>query len=162
MQRGRVEQVGSPRSLYERPASAFIRDFLGQTVILRGRVGRGAPEAAGTCVDVVRVEMNGALAGNTLAGRAAPGAPLGPGAEAHVAIRPEDIEVDPADGPEPRENALSGVIDALLFIGDRYEARVALGGEHSILLLLPRAREWREGQRLRLSFPPGAVSVWPA
>ena len=39
MQRGRVEQVGPPRHLYERPASAFVRDFLGQTVLLRGRVG---------------------------------------------------------------------------------------------------------------------------
>ena len=38
MQRGRVEQVGAPRELYERPASAFVRDFLGQTVILRGAV----------------------------------------------------------------------------------------------------------------------------
>ena len=51
MQRGRVEQVASPKSLYERPASAFIRDFLGQTVILRGRVDGGgradAPDEIG-------------------------------------------------------------------------------------------------------------------
>lgn len=57
-------------------------------------------------------------------------------------------------------NTLTGVIDALLLVGDRYEAPVALGSEHRILLLLPRAREWREGQRL--AFPPPAVSVWPA
>jgi hypothetical protein len=37
-----------------------------------------------------------------------------------------------------------------------------LGGEHSILLLLPRAPEWREGQCLQLAFPPELVSVWPA
>ncbi len=43
MHRGRVEQVGSPRALYERPASAFVRDFLGQTVVLTGRVA--APRA---------------------------------------------------------------------------------------------------------------------
>jgi len=54
------------------------------------------------------------------------------------------------------------VIEALLFVGDRYEARVSLGGEHSILLLLSRAREWREGQRLHLAFPPETVSVWPS
>ncbi len=29
MRQGRVEQVGPPRSLYEQPASAFVRDFLG-------------------------------------------------------------------------------------------------------------------------------------
>ncbi len=43
MQRGRVEQVGPPRSLYERPASAFVRDFVGSTVILRGRVSALEP-----------------------------------------------------------------------------------------------------------------------
>jgi hypothetical protein len=53
------------------------------------------------------------------------------------------------------------VIDALSFVGDRYEARVSLG-EHRIVLFLPRAREWREGERLQLGFPPDMVSVWPA
>jgi hypothetical protein len=57
---------------------------------------------------------------------------------------------------------LPGVVEALLFVGDRYEARVSLGGEQSILLLLPRSREWSEGQQLQLGFPPAAVSVWPA
>jgi hypothetical protein len=76
-----------------------------------------------------------------------------------VAIRPEDIEVDagPGDG-----RALPGVIDALLFVGDRYEARVSLGGEQRIVLMLPRTREWKEGQPVSLAFPRDAVSVWPA
>ncbi len=157
MQRGRVEQVGPPRSLYEHPASAFVRDFLGQTVILPGRVAKLVP---GDDPPTVTVELNGGLAGCSLTGRAAPGAVLTPGAGAHVAIRPEDIEV--MDHPCLDGHALTGVIEALLFVGDRYEARVALGGERSILLLLSRAREWREGQRLRLAFPPETVSVWPS
>ena len=159
MQRGRVEQVGPPRSLYERPASAFVRDFLGQTVILPGRVAKVAP---GEHSATVTVELNGALAGSTLRGRAAPGALLTAGADAHVAIRPEDIEVAPDEDSWPRGRGLAGVIEALLFVGDRYEARVTLGGEHRILLLLPRAREWREGQSLQLAFPPETVSVWPS
>jgi ABC-type Fe3+/spermidine/putrescine transport system ATPase subunit len=153
MQRGHVEQVGSPRILYERPASAFVRDFLGQTVILRGSVATSDPLA---------VAMDGALAGCTVAGRAAPGATLVPGAGAHVAIRPEDIVVALDENPRPDGNTLSGIIDALLFVGDRYEARVVVGGSERIPLFLPRAHDWREGQRLQLAFPPDAVSVWPA
>jgi ABC-type Fe3+/spermidine/putrescine transport system ATPase subunit len=153
-----VEQVGPPRSLYERPASAFVRDFLGQTVILRGRVGDGPVGDAGA----VTVAMDGALAGRSLTGRAAPRAALAPGVAAHVAIRPEDIEVAPEADRPAAANAVSGAIEALLFVGDRYEARVALGGEQRILLLLPRACEWKEGQRLQLGFPPDLVSVWPA
>jgi ABC-type Fe3+/spermidine/putrescine transport system ATPase subunit len=155
MQRGRIEQVGPPRQLYEQPASTFVRDFVGQTVILRGRVD--APEG-----DTIIVKMDGALSGRTLAGHTAPGRTLSPGADAHVAIRPEDIEVAPAESAAPGRHTLPGVIEALLFVGDRYEARVALGGEQRILLLLSRTREWREGQRLELAFPPDAVSVWPA
>ena len=161
MHRGRVEQVGPPRHLYERPASAFVRDFLGQTVVLRGRVVAGAAAPTGGA-ERVTVEMNGALAGRVLVGRTASGAALAPGATAHVAIRPEDIQVTTGDGTGAPRHALTGVIEALLFVGDRYEARVALGEGQSVLLFLSRAMDWREGQPLVLDFPPEMVSVWPA
>ena len=159
MQRGRVEQVGAPRALYERPTSAFVRDFLGQTVVLAGRVAESASARVG---ESVTVAMNGPLSGRTLSGRSAAAGPLAPGAEATITIRPEDIRVtpdDPGGGDAPH---LLGTIDALFFVGDRYEARVALGDEQCIVLLLTRTREWREGERVRLGFPPELVSVWPA
>jgi ABC-type Fe3+/spermidine/putrescine transport system ATPase subunit len=159
MHRGRVEQVGAPRELYERPASAFVRDFLGRIVVLRGVV-KEADASSGMVV----VAMEGPLVGATLRGRPVPDAALAVGAPAQVAIRPEDIEVataDPAPGGADG-NALVGTIEALLFVGDRYEARVTLGGEQRIPLLLSKARPWREGQRLQLVFPPDLVSVWPA
>jgi ABC-type Fe3+/spermidine/putrescine transport system ATPase subunit len=136
-----------------------VRDFLGQTVILHGRVGRlplGHAQAS------VSVELNGALAGRALSGRAAPSAVLAPGGAAHLTIRPEDIEVAPHDPPRQETNWLPGVIESLSFVGDRYEARVALGGEYRVVLFIPRGREWREGERLQLGFPPEMVSVWPA
>jgi ABC-type Fe3+/spermidine/putrescine transport system ATPase subunit len=159
MHRGRVEQVGSPRALYERPASAFVRDFLGQTVVLTGRV---AAPASGQAAGSVTVAMNGTLSGCTLTGRNAAEAALAPGTAATIAIRPEDIRVAPDDAGAPDAHHLLGTIDALSFVGDRYEARVTFGGEHAIVLLLTRAREWREGERVRLAFPPEMVSVWPA
>jgi ABC-type Fe3+/spermidine/putrescine transport system ATPase subunit len=161
MQRGRVEQVGAPRALYDRPASAFVRDFLGQTVVLRGRVAAREGRGAGRDASAVTVKMDGALAGRILIGRAAADAALAEGVEAQLAIRPEDIAVG-AEESRSEEHTLPGVIEALLFVGDRYEARVTLGGEQRILLLLPRGREWREGQKLQLGFPPDVVSVWPA
>ncbi len=160
MHRGRVEQVGSPRALYERPASAFVRDFLGQTVVLT-RPRRGARVRARAPARVT-VAMNGTLSGCTLTGRNAAEAALAPGAAATIAIRPEDIRVAPDDAGPPDAHHLLGAIDALSFVGDRYEARVTFGGEHAIVLLLTRAREWREGERVRLAFPPELVSVWPA
>jgi len=150
MHRGRVEQVGTPRALYEQPTSAFVRDFLGQTVVLTGRVAASAAARVGARVTVA---MNGPLTGCTLAGRSA---------AATIAIRPEDIRVAPDGAGGADADHLLGTIDTLSFVGDRYEARVALGGEHCIVLLLTRTREWREGERVRLGFPPELVSVWPA
>jgi ABC-type Fe3+/spermidine/putrescine transport system ATPase subunit len=152
MRHGRVEQVGSPRSLYEQPASAFVRDFLGQTVILRGRVDRSDART-------VSVVMAG---GGALSGRAAPGTVLVAGAEAHIAVRPEAIEIGRVDQPAGDTNLLPGTIEDLLFVGERYEARVLLAAQQRIRIPLPRAREWREGQRLQLGFPSETVTIWPA
>ena len=44
MRAGRIVQVGTPRALYERPASVFVARFLGRANILRGSV-RAAPLA---------------------------------------------------------------------------------------------------------------------
>lgn len=38
MNHGRIEQVGSPRELFEHPATAFVRDFVGQSHVFQGRM----------------------------------------------------------------------------------------------------------------------------
>ncbi len=47
MNAGRVEQIGRPQEVYERPATAFVAAFLGKTNVLEAQVetGAGAPEA---------------------------------------------------------------------------------------------------------------------
>jgi ABC-type Fe3+/spermidine/putrescine transport system ATPase subunit len=162
MHGGRVEQVGSPRCLYEEPATAFVRDFLGQTVILHGQIGAMGSGALGSGAADVTVSLNGSLAGRTLVGRRAPSVTLAQGALAQVTIRPEDIEVCRGEAERPSAHRLPGVIDTLSFVGDRYEARVSLGSEQRIVLLLGRDRAWREGDRIELGFPPELVRVWPA
>jgi sulfate/thiosulfate transport system ATP-binding protein len=41
MNRGRVEQTGTPRQVFEQPASAFVMDFLGHVNVFHGRVQKG-------------------------------------------------------------------------------------------------------------------------
>jgi len=41
MNRGRIEQTGSPHEIFERPANAFVMDFLGNVNVLHGSVQRG-------------------------------------------------------------------------------------------------------------------------
>ena len=44
---GRIEQVGAPAEVYERPATAFVAGFVGTSNLLAGAVGRGDPRARG-------------------------------------------------------------------------------------------------------------------
>jgi putative spermidine/putrescine transport system ATP-binding protein len=46
--RGRVEQVGAPAEVYERPATAFVAGFVGTSNLLRGDVARAIVGEAGT------------------------------------------------------------------------------------------------------------------
>src|SRR4029079_15064283 len=52
MKFGRLEQVGTPEDVYFRPATPFVRDFLGKTFLLPGRIGALSD-------DRVRVEVRG-------------------------------------------------------------------------------------------------------
>ena len=45
MSRGRIEQVGTPQEIFERPASAFVMDFIGKVNVFAGRVERGRVHA---------------------------------------------------------------------------------------------------------------------
>ena len=78
MHRGRVEQVATPRELYERPATAFVAGFIGNINLLSGRAA-----------DAHTVHCGNARLAVTGAGPA--------GATVAVALRPERVRLEPID-----------------------------------------------------------------
>jgi sulfate transport system ATP-binding protein len=50
MDRGRVQQVGSPQDVYDRPATPFVYDFLGSVNLFHGRLDRGQVRIGDTLV----------------------------------------------------------------------------------------------------------------
>jgi ABC-type Fe3+/spermidine/putrescine transport system ATPase subunit len=157
MNLGKTEQMGPPSSLYDDPASPFVRDFLGQTVSLRGELVGDSTDtqigiAVGSGTDVSR-----------LFSRRHSLDQLSAGSVGFISIRPEDIDVERANGDRsPRDNSLLGTIETLLFIGDRWQAQIALPYGEELLLFLPRSVGWEEGQSVRLTFPPERTHIWPA
>lgn len=95
MNHGRIEQLGPPSELYERPATAFVASFLGVSNLLPGSVagpGRVRLDAGD--------EVGADLAGRT--GRVA------------VGIRPEKIRLGrPGDG----DNSLPGTVRETAYVG---------------------------------------------
>lgn len=100
---GRIDQVGSPEELYERPASRFVAQFIGESNLLDGTLGRG-----GTLLD----DQTG---GQQFAVDAPGGAE---GGAATLLIRPDRIRVSAAgSAPAEAENQISGRVVHSIFLG---------------------------------------------
>jgi ABC-type Fe3+/spermidine/putrescine transport system ATPase subunit len=152
MNSGRVEQLGRPHEVYERPASSFVRDFLGRTVLLRGAVR----ESSGTGHLVIGLgESEGVLMGQSVLG-----SNIQAGEMVHVAMRPEDLEITTPMG-DWRVNILSGTVEALLYVGDRQEVDVELRDSTRILCYAPRWASLHEGEAVHLKVREDSMTIWP-
>src|SRR6266498_5506898 len=97
MNAGRIEQLGTPRDLYERPATRFVADFLGTSNILGGRL-----ERAGDAW-----ELAGLGAGERVLVRGTGG--LQVGQEVEIVVRPEKISLLDKDAAAAAPDDLSRV-----------------------------------------------------
>ena len=159
MNEGHVEQEGSPGEMYDKPATPFVRDFLGQTVSVRGILVQPGDGRVGVAI------ANGATPVATVYSQEHSLTEVKAGDAAYLSIRPEDIDVVLQDKPGDHKgvtNAIPGIIETLLFVGDHYEARVGIPGGESILLHLSRNDQWAEGQPVLLTMPSERTHIWPA
>jgi len=114
MSRGRIEQIGTPREIYERPVNQFVADFVGSSNFLDATV-RSADGTAG----YYHVE-------STLGVMMALGLDaLNPGDKVVVSVRPEDVHLSEArpDG----ENVWHGTVDQKVFLGESVDFQVLVG-----------------------------------
>jgi sulfate transport system ATP-binding protein len=75
MNRGQIEQVGSPEEVFEHPANAFVMDFLGNVNVFHGRVERGKAVVPG-------LELS------------YPAYPYSESREAEVYVRPHELSIE--------------------------------------------------------------------
>jgi putative spermidine/putrescine transport system ATP-binding protein len=119
MNRGRVEQIGGPHEIYERPATRFVAEFIGLCNLLDGTVR--AVEADGITIETAR----------GLRLRAMPSAAVAaPGQRVVVAIRPEHVVPAP-NGETP--NRLRARVASSTYLGSVSRQRVVASGEELLL-----------------------------
>jgi ABC-type Fe3+/spermidine/putrescine transport system ATPase subunit len=154
MRAGRFEQIDSPRTLYEQPATAFVRDFLGQSVVLRAQLVEQLLDGSG----VVSVPGNGASQG-TLRVRALAGARVGE--RITISFRPEYLRLRRASGEEGQgENGcLRAEVLQQTYVG-RYSQLLFRAGEASFLAPLETRERFASGERVRLAVDPEQITVW--
>jgi ABC-type Fe3+/spermidine/putrescine transport system ATPase subunit len=154
MDAGRVEQVGSPRDIYEHPNTSFVRDFLGRTVLLEGKV------TSITAGKTAAIQLNASSTAR-LPISVPVGLDLTSGGKVLVALRPEDIEVARCESETLDSHCLRGTVETQLFIGDRCECGVRLESGETILFFTPRSLVLHEGDSVRLKMPENGMSIWP-
>ena len=136
---GRIEQVGTPDELYERPSTLFVARFVGDSTVLRGPATAAGPGGStlGKC-------------GRTLR---APGALSGAGA---LVVRPERLSVH-ARGAEPDGadwNTLPAVVERAIYLGSsrKLELRLPDGEPALVRELAGRLADVRPGDQVTLAW----------
>jgi len=138
MQSGRLEQIGPPTTIYSRPATPFVAEFVGLTNRLPGIVRGGQVEVRGTSLPLVQPD-------------AADGAAV-------ALVRPEAVTF--ASDNETAAGPLVGTVIAVAFLGATSRVTVDLG-DITVLaqLATSEAAAHPAGTRVRLALRPDAVLI---
>ena len=119
MSEGKIQQMGGPTELYERPANRFVSNFIGVSNPIPGKI----VELRSNGRAVVETERGLRLNGNVTDAGARPAV----GDPVTVATRPERLTVDTADSATPSGNgwiSVAGRIRQGTYLGDQTEYRV--------------------------------------
>ena len=153
---GRLDQLGTPETIYHQPATPFVRDFLGKIFALSGSVHD-------TAEDQIRVGLKGIDAAPVAVRRAqalACDKGLALGRDVILAIRPEQIAITHTP-PRDKANVVRGRVIESQFLGDRHEYTIALG-ETVRMLVLPTSQSqvFHPGEDMFLELPLETVTLW--
>ena len=145
MNAGRIEQLDTPRTIYARPATPFVLDFVGLSTTLAGTVDRAerGEMMIHTAVGLIRAPIPFAL------GPVAPGR-FAPGAAVTVALRPELIAVGAADAGH--SNTLTLSVTDRTFLGKTCLLHAAAGDGDRVLVEVPGEADAVSGERVTVSW----------
>jgi ABC-type Fe3+/spermidine/putrescine transport system ATPase subunit len=133
MREGRIEQAATPATLYLRPASRFVAEFVGQATLIEAEIVQGVPQALGL---------------------AWPMAEPCPDGRWLMVLRPEELAADP-DGP------LRGTVAWVRYLGAVLRVGLVLPCGTGLIADLPsRARRPTPGEALSLR-PIAAPALVP-
>lgn len=138
LNRGRIEQIGTPETLYDRPATRFAAEFIGDANLIEGEIVEIAN-------GVVRIRTAGA---GTIPANAG-GTGLAVGAAVYLVVRPERVRLSVQ--PPPDGATLMVTITERVFAGENVRITLATDSGtalHCIKPSLPFYRGMQRGDRV--------------
>jgi spermidine/putrescine transport system ATP-binding protein len=147
MHGGRIEQVGAPEDLYDRPSTSFVADFIGTTNLLAGQVEALGPDVATVCLD------SGDRCVIASGGRK-------PGQTVQVSIRPESIAIEARDGGSSRPGTLAAQVEQVAYLGAAVQYQVRTAGGLGLSVLAGKAdSRFTAGDSVVLAWTPADALV---
>ena len=142
---GTLRQVGTPTELYERPSSAFVASFIGETNLVDGTLVEAAT------VSTVRTHGD-----HLVRVLSHPGAPLREGQSVRVGVRPERVRLASASPSVAGSSGLTGTVSQVVYLGDAVRYQVAVPGGPTLQVKVPVADDagHQVGDAVVASFQP--------
>ncbi len=150
---GKLQQVGSPHELYEKPVNPFVADFIGINNLIPGKVTEVREGGARLGVESAVGALIGSGDGRLAAGQAC-----------MVSVRPEAASISPPDGPREGVNRVAASVSFPSYIGNTVRYDVDMGGIlFKVDVQNPRDHhELPAGAKVTVSFPVASTLVIPA
>lgn len=150
MNHGKIEQLGTPREIYESPRTAFVASFIGDTNFFQGDWNEASKTLQIRGLGDIPLSSSCFFEKN---------------ATVSISLRPEKISLS-LTRPVDRMNAFTGKIDDVIYFGNRTRYWV-LSGNHRICVELPHlhvldggsAPSW--GDEVFLHWNPDDVTILP-
>src|SRR5262249_1271312 len=131
---GRIEQLGVPQDIYDRPRSEFVARFIGGSNILSGKA-----------IDASRIAVGGAMLATT-------GRTLRAGEPTSVSVRQHEISILTAP-PAESANVLRAIVSRQVFLGSARDYTVALDDTTELRVTAPPEQDIAPGQQVWLRLP---------
>ena len=122
MNNGRIEQIGSPKDIYEDPKNLFVANFVGESNIFEARV----MATHGEKMDLQMGEVTKQVANTknfTL------------GQRVKVLLRPEDMSVTRSKGTQCPEGIFPGQVEEMIYKGTTVDLIIRLDNGQKIFVL---------------------------
>lgn len=128
MNQGKVEQIGTPRQIYDRPQTPFVADFIGDTNLIRGKVEGFHPNMLWVKTDTGLKLMirPGETSNSPTSGQVV------------VSIRPEKIHLS-LDPPNVQVNCFEGRLKNAMYLGTHVHYLVELLSGDRLVVMQPNA-----------------------
>ena len=133
MNKGKIQQIGTPQDIYNEPENAFVADFIGESNILDGIMR-----------DDFKAEFSGHVFNCLDKG-------FNKNESVDVVVRPEDVDIVSAD-----KGMLKGVVTSVDFLGVHYEIIVDIGG---FKWMIQTTDECFVGDNVGLDIEPDAIHI---